>query len=43
VVRVSRIEATGAESSVSKFGDSIAYKAVVIEGKGAIGHSLVPE
>ena len=43
VVQVSGIEVNVAETSVSKLGDSSAYKAVVIEGQGAIGHSLVPE
>jgi hypothetical protein len=43
VVRVNRIEGTAAETSVSKFGDSSAYKVVVIEGKGAIRYRLVPE
>ena len=43
MVRVSGIEVNIAESSVSELGDSSAYKAVVIEGQGAIGYSLVPE
>jgi hypothetical protein len=43
VLRVSGIEINYAESSISELGDSSAYKAVVIEGQGAIGYSLVPE
>lgn len=36
VVRVNGIEEKVAENSISKLGDSSAYKAVVIERKGAI-------
>ena len=43
MVRVSGIEINFAETSISKLGDSSAYKAVVVKGQGAIRHSLVPE
>ena len=43
MIRVSGIEERVIETPVSKLRDSAAYKVVVIEGKGAIRYSLVPE
>ena len=43
MVQVHGIEGYVAEMSVSKLRDPSTYKTVVIEGKGAIRHSLVPE
>jgi len=43
MVQVSGIEGPAEETSISKLRDPSAYKTVVIEGKGAIRHSLVPE
>ena len=43
MVRVSGIEERVVETPVSKLRDSAAYKVVVIEGKGTIRYSLVPE
>jgi hypothetical protein len=43
MVQVTGIEGSVAEMSVSKLGDPSAYKTVVIEGKGAIRHGLIPE
>lgn len=43
MVQVNGIEGKVADNSISKLGDSSAYKAVVIERKGAIRHSPIPE
>ena len=43
VVRISRIEGNAGETSVSKLGDSSAYKVAMIERNGAIRYSLVPK
>jgi hypothetical protein len=43
MVQVHGIEDDVAEISVSKLRDPSTNKTVVIEGKGAIRHSLVPE
>jgi len=41
--QVRGIEGRVGETSVGKLGDTSTYKKVMIEGKGAIRHSLVPE
>ena len=43
MVQFSGIEGRAEETSVSKLRDPSTYKTVVIEGKGAIRYSLVPE
>jgi hypothetical protein len=43
VIRGSGIEAKRTEVSISELGDSSAYKVVMIERQGAIGHGLVPK